>query len=92
MCFNVVRSYDSCCCSVEYNARCQDKFILLADTLSSRQLNCVRSLVRLGSEPLVRSKIVEQVKHIQYWIRSKLDAEYIHNYVVVCCLVVSLLQ
>ena len=57
--------------SVEYVARTQDKFILLADTLSPRQLNCVRSLVRLGSEPSVRPVLSDQVKQIHYLTSSE---------------------
>jgi len=56
---------------IEYIARTQDKFILLADTLSPRQLNCVRSLVRLGSEPSVRPVLSEQVKQINYLTSSE---------------------
>ncbi len=51
---------------LEYNARCQDKFLLLADTLSSRQLNNIRSLVRLGSESRIRPSISAQTKFLQH--------------------------
>ena len=59
------------CWPVEYNARRKDKFILLADTLSLRQLNSVRSLVRLGSEAIVRPDLSEQAKQVLYLTKGK---------------------
>lgn len=60
----------------EYNSRLQDKFLLSADTLTSRQLNTIRSLVRLGSESRIRPEISAQIKHLQYLINCKNNYDY----------------
>lgn len=59
-------SCDHMCMLSEYNARQQDKFLFSADTLSSRQLNTVKALVRLGSEAKIRPKVPTQITHLQF--------------------------
>ncbi len=45
--YSMYSVYVVCCAG--RNARAQDKFLLQAETLSVRQLDTVKSLVRLGS-------------------------------------------
>ena len=55
--------------SVVYNAR--NQFLFSADTLSSRQLSTVWSLVRLASEALIRPGEPVQAKYLQFFLNCK---------------------
>ena len=85
-----VLSHGSClCCNhvrlfSEYNARQQDRFLFSADTLSSRQLNTVKALVRLGSEAKIRPKVSAQIAHLQFLTNCKVILRCM-GYLSSCC-------
>lgn len=78
---------------LECDARQQDKFLLSADTLSSRQLNTVKALVRLGSEAKIRPEVSVQTKYLQFLTNCKgrqaFCAQIIHTRIILCRLLVG---
>lgn len=78
---------------LENNARRQDKFLLSADTLTSRQFNVVRSLVRLGSESRIRPELSVQAKQLQFLLNCMYNSIVLYFVIKLCfCTIGFLLE